>query len=143
MIKLKSLLKEIKTGHPFRGVVYRGDDKQFEKFDYAFIGKSTGANTFGFWFTSSPDAAEFFGQHVRAFQITMDNPLVVTEEEFFKGYPDGPSKFAARAEMAGHDGVIILNIQDGDRRSNVYCVWDRDQITDVEYGRVIAKTKLT
>lgn len=128
MIKLKQLLFETKTGKPFRGIVYRGDDKQFSDFDYSFIGKSTGANTFGFWFTSSPDAAEFYGQHVRAFEITMENPLVITGEEFVKGYPHGPPKFAEKAAVSGHDGVILLDIIDGDRISNVYCVWDVNQI---------------
>ncbi len=116
------------SGRPFRGVVYRGDDKQFTDFDYSFIGKSTGANTFGFWFTDSPDAAEFFGQHVRAFEITMDNPLVVSGEEFANKYPNGPSKFAIKAAEAGHDGVIIQDIMDGDRYSTVFCVWNKNQI---------------
>jgi hypothetical protein len=128
MIQLKTLLTEIKTGRPFKGVVYRGDDKTFVDFDYGHIGKSTGANTFGFWFTDSPDAAEFYGQHVRAFEITMDNPLVVTDQEFIDAFPDGPPKFAIRAAEAGHDGVIIRDIIDGDRTSTVYCVWDKDQI---------------
>jgi hypothetical protein len=128
MIRLKSLLTEAKTGRPFRGVVYRGDDKQFSDFDYSFIGKSTGANTFGFWFTDSLEAAEFFGQHVRAFEITMDNPLIVTADEFINKFPDGPPKFAVRAAELGHDGVIIQDIMDGDRQSTVFCVWDKDQI---------------
>lgn len=130
MIRLKSLL-EVKTGRRFRGVVYRGDDKQFTDFDYGAIGKSTGSNTFGFWFTSSPEAAEFYGQHVRAFVITMDNPLVVSEDDFVNAYPDGPPKFAVKAAQDGHDGVIIQNIMDGDRVSTVYCVWDKDQIAQV------------
>jgi hypothetical protein len=128
MIKLKKLLFEAKTGEPFRGIVYRGDDQQFSEFDYSFIGKSTGANTFGFWFTSSPEAAEFYGQHVRAFEINMENPLVVSGEEFAKGFPHGPPSFAKKAASAGYDGVIILDIMDGDRRSDVYCVWDKKQI---------------
>lgn len=137
MIKFKTLLMEsIKTERPFRGVVYRGDDKQFDKFDYSFIGKSTGANTFGFWFTDSPEAAEFYGQHVRAFEITMDNPLVVSEEEFINTFPDGPPKFAIRAAQMGHDGVILQNIMDGDRTSTVFCVWDTDQITPVKMPSV-------
>jgi hypothetical protein len=131
MIRLKALLTEAKTGRPFRGVVYRGDDKQFVDFDYGFIGKSTGANTFGFWFTDSPEAAEFYGQHVRAFEITMDNPLIVTEKEFVDAFPDGPPKFAIKAAERGYDGVIIQDITDGDRQSTVYCVWDKDQISYV------------
>ena len=128
MILLKTLLAEIKTGRPFRGVVYRGDDEQFTNFDYSFIGKSSGTNTFGFWFTNNSDAAKFFGQHVRAFEIAMDNPLIVSGEEFTGKWPDGPPKFAIKAAEAGHDGVIIQNIRDGDRYSTVYCVWDKDQI---------------
>lgn len=128
MINLKSILTEVKTGRPFRGVVHRGDDKQFAEFDYNFIGKSSGTNTFGFWFTNNPDAAEFFGQHVRAFEITMDNPLVVSAKEFIDAFPDGPSKFAVKAAETGHDGVIIQDIMDGDRYSTVYCVWDKKQI---------------
>lgn len=131
MIKLTEVLSEPQTATPFKGIVYRGDDKKFDKFDYSFIGRSTGAHTVGFWFTDSPEAAEFFGQHVRAFEITMDNPKVVTGQEFAKGYPHGPPKFAADAMQEGHDGVIITDIRDGDRWSTVFCVFDRDQIKPV------------
>jgi len=122
MIKLRSLLTE-KTYE-----VYRGDDKLFGRFLSRFIGKSTGVNTGGFWFSDSEDAAGFFGQHIRKFKIDLHNPLIVTSEEFSRSNPKGPSWFARKAKEEGYDGVIIQDIIDGDRRSTVYCVFSTTQI---------------
>lgn len=122
MIKLRTLLTE----ETF--LVFRGDDNPFPKFDYSKIGKSTGVNTFGFWFTDSSDAAEFYGQHVRKFKITLFNPMNVTSEDFVKHSPNGPAYWAQEAMKRGHDGVIIHDITDGDRQSTVYCVFDDSQI---------------
>ena len=122
MIKLRTLLKEEEI------LVFRGDDDPFPKFDYSKIGKSTGADTVGFWFTDSSDAAEFYGQHVRKFKINLFNPMHVTSKDFVDHYPNGPSFWAQTAMQKGHDGVIIHDITDGDRQSTVYCVFDDSQI---------------
>lgn len=116
------------TGVPFTVNVFRGDDKQFQRFDPSVIGRSTGADTEGYWFSSSEDAAGYYGEHVRPFVVTMNNPLVVSHEEFKNGYPHGPPYFAKLAKEKGHDGVVILDILDGDRYSDVYCVWNPTQI---------------
>lgn len=129
MIRLKEILETPTTGRPFEKTLYRGDDTKFTKFDSSFIGKSTGRNTEGFWFTDNADAASFFGEHVRPFKVKMHNPLVFTNEDFVKNYPHGPSYFARLAKQQGHDGVVILNIQDGNEVSNVYCVFNASQIS--------------
>lgn len=129
MILLKELLNRLETGRPFKKVLYRGDDKEFAEFDPAFIGKSTMSNTEGFWFTDSADAAQFYGEHVRPFVVIMRNPLVFTGEDFKKGYPKGPPHFAKLAKSNGHDGVVITDIMDGDRISNIFCVFNANQIT--------------
>lgn len=113
-------------------LVYRGDEKRFQKFDHRFIGRSTGIDTVGFWFSNSKDAAEFFGPHVRAFNITMNNPLVVTSQQFIDAYPRGPAYFARLAKKSGYDGLVIQDIIDGDKESTVYCVFDASQITPVK-----------
>lgn len=128
MILLKELLDQPHTGRPLKRVLYRGDDTKFDTFDPKFIGKSTMSNTEGFWFSSTKEAAEFYGEHVGTFEVTMRNPLVFTHEDFVNGYPDGPPKFARKAKQAGHDGVVLLNVVDGDRVSDVYCVWNVGQI---------------
>jgi len=128
MISLKEILSQPSTGKELTAKVFRGDDDPFPKFDPAFLGKSTMSKTEGFWFSNSADAAEFFGQHVRPFEITMKNPLVFTDEDFRNGYPHGPPHFARIAKERGHDGVVIQNITDGDRVSDVYCVWNTKQI---------------
>ena len=128
MILLKEILGQPTTGKALTAKVFRGDDKKFDTFDPKFIGKSTMSNTEGFWFSNSADAAEFYGQHVRPFEITMKNPMVFSDEDFGQSWPNGPSHFARLAKQRGHDGVVILNIVDGDRRSDVYCVWDPKQI---------------
>lgn len=128
-MRLKEILDQPKTGQPLRKVVYRGDDKKFKTFDSSFIGKSTMANTEGFWFSSSKDAAGYYGQHVRPFEISMRNPLVMNDEDFLKGYPKGPPSFAKMAKEQGYDGIVLLNIYDGDMLSDVYCVWNPTQIS--------------
>lgn len=122
MIKLSTLLNEN------RYVVYRGDDKEFTSFDYSKIGKATGGDTNGFWFSDDPHAANFYGEHVRKFEIELHNPLEVSREDFIKHYPNGPTYWAREALFRGHDGVIIHDIQDGDTISTVYCVFDKDDI---------------
>lgn len=131
MILLTEILNQPVTGKPLTAHLYRGDDKKFSKFNHSFIGKATMANTEGFWFSNSADAAAFYGQHVREFEITMKNPLVFTDEDFRNGWPQGPPKFARIAKDKGYDGVVILNIIDGDRSSDVYCVWNTSQIKPV------------
>lgn len=129
VIKLTEILNEPVTGKPLTKVVFRGDSLPFTKFDKANIGTGLGGeNSNGFWFSSSKDAAEYFGPFVRAFEITMKNPLVFSEEEFVKGWPSGPTHFAKIAKQRGHDGVILLNIEDGDRVGDVYCVFSEEQI---------------
>lgn len=128
MIRLKEILNQPQTGKPIKAKLYRGDDREFDTFDPKFIGKSTMANTEGFWFSSSPEAAQYFGEHVRSFEVTMQNPLVFTDEDFVRGYPKGPPHFARIAKQKGHDGVVIKNVVDGDRVSDVYCVWNVGQI---------------
>lgn len=128
MILLKEILEQPVTGKSLTTKVFRGDDTEFDTFDPKFIGKSTMSNTEGFWFSNSADAAEFYGHHVRPFEVTMKNPMVFSKEDFVKAYPHGPSHFAKLAKQRGCDGVVILNIIDGDRRSDVYCVWDPKQI---------------
>ena len=127
MIRLKEILNQPQSGKPLKQVVFRGDDKPFTKFDASFIGKATMTNTEGFWFSNSKDAAEFYGEHVRPFEITMRNPLVFTYDDFVKT-THGPPHFARIAKQKGHDGVVIQNIVDGDRESDVYCVWNVSQI---------------
>ena len=117
MIKLTSLLSEN------RYVVYRGDDEVFPSFDYSKIGKAP-----GFWFSDDPYAANFYGEHVRKFEIELHNPLEVSPDEFIKHYPHGPTYWAKEALFRGHDGVIIHDIEDGDTISTVYCVFDKDDI---------------
>jgi len=130
MIYLKEILNRPESGKPFAKIVYRGDDEAFAEFDPNMIGRN-GYETVGFWFTGTKDAAEFYGEHVRPFKITMNNPLVFTSEDFRKGYPDGPPKFAKLAKNKGHDGAVILNIMDGNMCSDVYCVFDNKNIRTI------------
>ena len=130
MIRLTEILNQPQTGKSFTKVVYRGDDEEFAEFDPEKVGRK-GFETVGFWFSGTYDAAEFYGEHVRPFEITMKNPLVFTQEDFRKAYPKGPPWLAQIAKNRGHDGCVILDIMDGDRWSDVYCVFDKNQIKPV------------
>lgn len=123
MIKLKALLVEASYE------VYRGDDEKFNTFDFSKIGSGVGGpNNIGFWFTNNPEAAEFYGEHVRKFFIYLSNPLIVSSDMFAKHYPNGPTYWAKIAYQEGYDGVIINDIVDGDIESTVFCVFDDFQI---------------
>ena len=122
MIKLIPILQELKYD------VYRGDDSKFKHFDVSYIGKSTGVDTIGFWFTNNESAAEFFGQYTRKFTIIINNPYIVTSEMFINNSPKGPTYWAKKAKNSNHDGVIIQDIVDGNVESTVYCVFTNTQI---------------
>lgn len=108
--------------------VFRGDDINFQKFDTSLIGKSTGMDTVGFWFTDNEEAASFFGENVRKFQITLNNPLKVSNKQFIDNYSHGPVWWAKKAKSEKYDGVIIKDIMDGNTISTVFCVFNINQI---------------
>jgi len=130
MILLSEILGRPETGKSFKKIVYRGDDEAFAEFDPTKIGRK-GFDTVGFWFSGTYDAAGFYGEHVRPFEIRMRNPKVFSSEDFRKAYPKGPPWLAQIAKNEGHDGCVILDIMDGDRWSDVYCVFDKNQIKAV------------
>jgi hypothetical protein len=119
MIKLKELLLNESTY-----IVYRGDDEQFSEFDYSKIKN----RTIGFWFTDNKENAEFYGEYVRKFKITLNDPLIVSAEEFANNNFRGPSYWSRKAYLLDKDGVIIRDIIDGHKISTVYNVFDTHQI---------------
>ena len=127
MIKLTEILNQLVTGKPFRRVVYRGDDKKFTRLSTKYLGKglASGDRT-GFWFTSNPDNASFFGEHVRQFEITMKNPKVLTYDDFVQT-SHGPRHYAHVAKQEGYDGLVILDIVDGSHFSDIYCIFHPTQ----------------
>lgn len=130
MILLSEILGRPETSRPFKKVVYRGDDEAFAEFDPEKVGRK-GFETVGFWFSGTYDAAGFYGEHVRPFEITIKNPLVFDSEDFRKAYPHGPPHLAQLAKNKGHDGCVIFDIMDGDRWSDVYCVFSPQQIKPI------------
>ena len=123
--------------HPHLGYrVWRGDDVRFKEFDSrkigtGFLGRTRGI---GFWFTDDRGAAGFFGHIVRPFTLFLGSPRIFTADEFRSLYPKGPSDLARMAEVDGHDACVIRDIQDGDRISNVFCVFNAGQIGFGHYG---------
>jgi hypothetical protein len=113
-------------------VVYHGTEKKFKRFNPRMVGTNLGTQA-GFWFTDSPDAAEYYSngvQPVMKIFLKITNPLVVSEEMYAKKAAEfwGPSRWAKLAFSNGHDGVIIQNVVDGDMRSTVYSVQSAEQI---------------
>lgn len=82
------------------------------------------------WFTNKSEAADFYysGEETggRKFEadVTFQNPLVVSEEQFRSRYGEkggnGPPYWMQKAWEEGHDGVILTDIIDGDKRSTVF-----------------------
>lgn len=76
------------------------------------------------WFSNSKDAVDFYysgpehGTKIHA-EVEMKNPLVVSYDDFVRER-QGPTWWQAKAAQEGHDGVIIQDIQDGDRVSTVF-----------------------
>jgi len=116
------------------GPLYHGTEHAFNTFSLARIGCMTGCNTHGFWFTDNRKAADYYhsgaecGGRVITALLVMENPLLVSSEDFAKHYPHGPASWAKKARERGHDGVILRDILDGDTRSTVYAVFSPNQI---------------
>jgi len=116
------------------GPLYHGTEHEFTAFSRAYIGRMTGCDTHGFWFTDNPQAANFYhsgaecgGRVISAF-LTMENPLRVSSNQFREHYPHGPAYWAKQARERGCDGVILSDIVDGDTQSTVYAVFFPNQI---------------
>jgi len=115
-----------KNGKPL--VVYHGTEaKKLTEFKPEKIGALTGVESQAFWFSDKKHAAGWFGPYVKSVFLKMDNPLVVTNEQFSETQ-NGPSYWSKKALADGHDGVIIKNIIDGDTQSTVYAVFEPTQI---------------
>lgn len=93
---------------------------------------SVATNYRGFWFAENPKLTGYYGPSQYKVRLHITNPLIVSEEEFIAHKPNGPSFWAAKAEQAGHDSVIIQDIIDGDTESTVCCVFDSHLIEIVD-----------
>ena len=124
------------------GPVYHGSMfKGLKKIDpsYAGTGIVSGASSSRIpmtWFTSSKENASFYadvkeedeeGEYIYRCYIKMQNPMVVTEDEF-KYLRQGPKSLAIEARKKGHDGIILRDIIDGHTSSNIYAVFHPGQI---------------
>ena len=151
------------SGAPVR--VYHGTQASFDKFSPQAI--QEGAEN-GFFFTDSPSMAGKYaetykhtpgkvppppfqtppGANVRPAYLKMENPLVKDFQG--KSKYEGYEQMIARAKAAGHDGLILRNIDDpvpgefysptGGAPHDVYIVFDADQIRPA-FGKAMAQTE--
>ncbi len=117
--------------------VFHGTEKQFDEFSPSTIGKMTGANTSGFWFSDNKEASDFYhsgeelgGRTISAY-LRIQNPLMVSDEKF-ASTSHGPPFWLREAISKGHDGVILEDIVDGDMESTVYAVPGPSQIKSAD-----------
>lgn len=115
------------NGEPL--VVYHGTKEDFVAFDNRALGMSTKHKSakLGTFFSSSPDVAAIFagekfdgwplkrdfvsGARTMPAYLSVENPLVMSANEFFESFVRGPKMgdtFRAEAIDAGYDGIRII-----------------------------------
>ncbi len=121
-------------------VVYHGTPNQFDAFSDKKLGKNTGADDPGIFFTSSRDVAEGFrgkrlfrkGQVLETY-LSMKNPRIVDGTNIEAG-SSAKWLILSQAQGDGFDGVIFKNMAEtdyrgvGEQRSDVYAVFEPTQI---------------
>lgn len=101
-----------------RMVWYHGGEDDFDTFE-------GGRGRYkGLWFAENPKLTGYYGPNQFKVRLHIKNPLIVSEEEYIAGKPNGPTSWLAKAESEGHDAVIIQDIIDGDTESTVCGVAD-------------------
>ena len=127
MIAFETFLAATGNSPGKTGDWFHGADESFSFFDHGMVGKMTGSNTAGFWFTNEQETALWYGEHLFAAELEMESILWVTHEQFAAS-SDGPPAWAFLAKRHGYDAVIIQEICDGHGISNVCCVFEPGQI---------------
>jgi len=78
--------------------------------------------------------ANNYNKHIRKdtftspYYLRIENPLVLDS------YDTGVKQTISRAKAAGHDGVIISDVFDGDRYSDVYIIFSTFQVKSARYN---------
>jgi hypothetical protein len=97
-------------GNPL--VMYHGTDAEFNVFD-SEKGKKW-AKKVGFWFTDQKDFSELFGENVMPVYLSVQNPIVITQDTFNKWrekHFDNESFWKGKKNewiANGNDGLIII-----------------------------------
>ena len=82
------------------------------------------AGTCEIWFSDCWYASRYYGPNTVRAVLALENPLLVTSDQF-REVGIGPSTgWARRARDAGHDSVVIHDIMDGDAYSTVCAIFD-------------------
>jgi hypothetical protein len=115
--------------------VYHGTEHQFSEFEIGMHHGIVSSRPSGYIFlTSNKWNAGFYGDRVLTVEVTMHNPLVIEQLERYETVKDCADRamLASFREEADYDGVIVRNVIDGDTESDVYVVWDTEQLRIVE-----------
>lgn len=105
-------------------VWYHGSEDDFDQFE------SGHGRYFALWFAENPKLTGYYGANQYKVRLHFKNPLIVSEEEYNAGKPNGPTYWAKEAANGGHDAVIIQDIIDGDTESTVCGILD-PQIVEI------------
>ncbi len=139
---IKKILKEAK--------VYHGTDTDFHVYD---ITKSQKMGKFGIWFTEDKEFAEMFGSIVKEANIELNNPKVITAEQW-NNIRDEHAKddnwfneWKKQLISKGHDGLKVLGGEENVGRHvvknpTIYAVWDIKKILSESENIIVPKQLL-
>lgn len=112
--------------------VYHGTERLFTEFDFALAGSKMSGRPHSYvFFSSSREAALYFGPNVIVAEVDFWNPFIVSSEDAGKR---SPVEWADEVVLSNHfkdtdfDGVIIRDYCDGDTYSDVYIAMNEESI---------------
>lgn len=117
--------------------VYHGTSSDFFVFDKDRAGANNGRlSELGFFFTDREIEARSYGSNVKEVFINLTNPLIITKEDFkthdLANHQHNYLATYIEKNKDGHDGVIIKNVKMGNFISNVFIVFNSNQIKSVD-----------
>lgn len=114
---------------------YHGTESSFDVFDPACGGKMMGVRTPYLFFTSNVNNALFYGPLVLLCDLKLTTPYIVEGDEARRYKPALWAKKVLQANRANgvhYDGVILRDVLDGCEYSDIYIVFDPQQVAIIQ-----------
>jgi len=113
-------------------LVYHGSDSEnITEFDLNRIGKRV--SKLGFFFTSDKDFAEMFGENVSAHLLTLNNPFIIDQMEWYdwRDIKNGDAWFVNKRNSLIKKGYDSIIAQKEDGMSDTIIAFYPKQISNV------------
>jgi len=116
-------------------IAYHGTERKFKQFSLDVPPMMTQKHSGYLYFTSDPENAAYYGPRVLRCELTMHNPMVF-EGDLAKSKP--VRELANEAILSNfhndtdYDGVVVRDVVDGCTYSDIYVVFEPEQICIVK-----------